>query len=104
MSEDNTPYWPGPRRSLDTWVDRLLEHSRAELARLPLETPVDGTHVTAVMRLTGLDRFRMARLLGVDPITLDRWERGVGAPVGAARTLVLIGLSFPETLRIFADP
>ncbi|MBL7250226.1 helix-turn-helix domain-containing protein [Alloalcanivorax sp. C16-2] len=89
---------------MDTWVDRLLEHSRAELARLPLETPVDGTHVTAVMRLTGLDRFRMARLLGVDPMTLDRWERGMGVPGGAARTLLLIGLSFPETLRIFADP
>ncbi len=104
MSEEQTPYWPCPRRPLDTWVDRLLEHSRAELANLPLETPVDGTHVTAVMRLTGLDRFRLARLLGVDPVTLDRWERGVGAPGGAARTLLLIGLSFPETLRIFADP
>tara|TARA_A100001391_G_scaffold6753_1_gene4365 strand:- start:12638 stop:12901 length:264 start_codon:yes stop_codon:yes gene_type:complete len=82
-------------------VDRLLEHSRTELARLPLDTELDGTHLTAVRRLTGLDRFQLSRLLGIDLATLERWERGIGSPDGAARTVLLVGLSFPEVLRAF---
>lgn len=101
MSEDRTPYRPRDPGPTETWVDRLLEHSRTELARLPLDTELDGTHLTAVRRLTGLDRFQLSRLLGIDLATLERWERGMGTPDGAARTVLLVGLSFPEVLRAF---
>lgn len=43
---------------------------------MPLNTPLDGTHVTAAVRLTGRDRFHLARVLGVD---LPPWNTGSAA-------------------------
>jgi DNA-binding transcriptional regulator YiaG len=54
------------------------------------------------VRLTGRDRFHLARVLGVDLPTLEHWERGLGAPDGAAHALLLIALRFPEVIRAFS--
>ncbi|HAD44306.1 MAG TPA: hypothetical protein DIU19_07930 [Alcanivorax sp.] len=103
MSEERSPYAPGTGSAADAWVDRLLERGRGpELAPMPLNTPLDGTHVTAAVRLTGRDRFHLARVLGVDLPTLEHWERGLGAPDGAAHALLLIALRFPEVIRAFS--
>ncbi len=103
MSEERSPYAPGIGSPADAWVDRLLERGRGpELAPMALNTPLDRTHVTAAVRLTGRDRFHLAKVLGVDQRTLEHWERGVGAPDGAARALLLITLRFPEVIRAFS--
>ena len=57
---------------------------------------------TVIRRLTGRDRFHLARVLGVDLPTLEHWERGLGAPDGAAHALLLIALRFPEVIRAFS--
>ncbi len=40
-----------------------------------------------------------ARLLGVSPATVRKWERGTGQPSGAARTLLAVVRSHPEIVR-----
>ena len=100
MSEERTPYAPGTASAADAWVDRLLERGRGpELAPMPLNTPLDGTHVTAAVRLTGRDRFPLARVLGVDLRPLAHRARVLGAPDGPPPPLPLSALRFPEVLR-----
>lgn len=50
--------------------------------------------VARVRRRAGLTQARLARLLGVHPITVSKWERGVLAP-GARQTAILAALGRP---------
>ena len=54
--------------------------------------------VARVRARTGLSQARFAALLGVSVRTLQDWEQGRRAPLGAARTLLLIAYRNPEAL------
>ena len=66
----------------------------------------DGRHgritsvpsVSAVREKAGLSQQKFATLLGVSVRTLHEWEQGRRAPLGAARTLLLIAAKNPRAL------
>lgn len=51
---------------------------------------------------TGLSAGQFAELLGISVETLQQWEQGTQAPVGAAKTLLRIAEQHPEVLRELA--
>ena len=54
--------------------------------------------VAEIREKTGLSQSRFAILLGVSVRTLQDWEQGRRAPLGAARTLLLVADKNPKAL------
>lgn len=54
--------------------------------------------VASIREKTGLSQARFAELLGVSVRTLQDWEQGRRAPSAAARTLLLVAATNPQTL------
>lgn len=46
----------------------------------PHEAPTLGETIRRHRRMRGIPQKEMARIIGVDPTTLSRWERGKGVP------------------------
>jgi transcriptional regulator with XRE-family HTH domain len=61
----------------------------------------EGTVAGRLRELLGLSRSEWARALGVNVITVDRWEAQTSEPKGLA-TEILLGIT--EALAIGADP
>lgn len=97
MSEERASYGDE-----DELMRRLLDVSRdARLVRIRLGMRLTGRHVQGARVLCGLQEPEFARLLGVNLPTLHRWERGLEEPFGAARTVLLVALRFPEVIQAF---
>ena len=48
---------------------------------------------------TGLSQKEFATLLSVSPRTLQEWEQGRRQPSGAAKSLIMIAIRYPEILK-----
>ena len=57
---------------------RFLDRERA--LALSLNGPPSSGHITALREALGLTQEQLGRRLGVDKITVSRWERGVNRP------------------------
>tara|TARA_R110001606_G_scaffold326791_1_gene473556 strand:+ start:7783 stop:8109 length:327 start_codon:yes stop_codon:yes gene_type:complete len=97
ISEERPPY------DADYQLIRtLLDIARdTRLVRIRRDMYLSGRHVAGARVLCGLSPPRFAELLGVDVPTLQRWERDQEAPAGAARTVLLVALRFPEVIQAF---
>jgi putative transcriptional regulator len=74
-------------------LEGLRQLKRGEAGRV-INVPAVG----AIREHTGLSQAKFASLLGVSVRTLQEWEQGRRAPVGAARTLLMIAARNPRAL------
>jgi putative transcriptional regulator len=62
-------------------------------------TAVEVTPVAEARLRAGLSQKEFAALLGVSLRTLQEWEQGRRQPSGAARSLIMIAIRYPEILK-----
>jgi putative transcriptional regulator len=74
-------------------LEGLRQLKRGEVGRV-----VNVPSVSTIRERTGLSQAKFATLLGVSVRTLQEWEQGRRAPLGAARTLLLVAAKNPQAL------
>ena len=60
---------------------------------------VEISPVAEARHRTGLSQKEFALLLSVSPRTLQEWEQGRRQPSGAAKSLIMIAIRYPEILK-----
>ena len=60
---------------------------------------VEISPVAEARRRSGLSQKEFAKLLSVSTRTLQEWEQGRRQPSGAAKSLIMIAIRYPEILK-----
>ena len=81
-------------------VEDVVDHMLAEGKELPspATAPTDPDPVLT-RKAMGLSQSEFARLLNVSVRTLHKWEQQTSRPSGAARTLLRLAASNPQSVR-----
>lgn len=77
-------------------LESVKQMRRGQAARV---TQVAVPQAAEARARVGLSQQDFAGLLGVSLRTLQDWEQGRRQPTGAAKTLLRVAVSSPETLR-----
>jgi putative transcriptional regulator len=81
-------------------ADELLQAIRdIKSERTGRTSTVEVSPVAEARHRTGLSQKEFASLLSVSPRTLQEWEQGRRQPSGAAKSLIMIAIRYPEILK-----
>ena len=86
----------------DGAVQRRIERADGTVEKEELLTG-PRWELMAARAQSGMSQFEFAQALGVSKRTLENWEQGRAEPTGAARRLLMLAASFPDTLKRLAS-
>ena len=80
----------------DELLQAIREIKSGDMGRT---STVEISPVAQARHRAGLSQQEFAKLLGVSTRTLQEWEQGRRQPSGAAKSLIMIAIRYPEILK-----